>query len=92
MNAPKRQPYRLVFKLTRTVAVAMGDELLVRPGLVDAILARGDLTNYHRAHSVWADFCCWLRRTAKARVSYEGALSLMQQEPVRRFLDDEGQK
>jgi RNA polymerase sigma-70 factor (ECF subfamily) len=55
--------------------------------LVDAIFARGDLTNYHLAHSVRADLCRRLGRTAEARASYERALSLTQQEPERRFLE-----
>ena len=55
--------------------------------LVDAILARGDLADYHLAHSARADLCRRLGRTAEARVSYERALSLTRQEPERRFLE-----
>ena len=54
--------------------------------LIDAILARGDLTDYHLAHSARADLCRRLGRTAEARSSYEKALALTQQEPERRFL------
>ena len=54
--------------------------------LIDAILVRGDLADYHLAHSARADLCRRLGRTAEARASYERALSLTEQEPERRFL------
>ena len=59
------------------------------PGLtlIDAILARGDLADYHLAHSARADLCRRLGRTAEARASYERAYSLARQEPERRFLE-----
>ena len=55
--------------------------------LVDAILARGDLVDYHLAHSARADLCRRAGRVSEARVSYERALALTQQEPERRFLE-----
>jgi RNA polymerase sigma-70 factor (ECF subfamily) len=55
--------------------------------LIDAILARGELRDYHLAHSARADLCRRLGRTAEARASYERALALTQQEPERRFLE-----
>ena len=55
--------------------------------LIDAILARGDLADYHLAHSARADLCRRLGRTAEARASYERALELTRQEPERRFLE-----
>jgi RNA polymerase sigma-70 factor (ECF subfamily) len=55
--------------------------------LVDEILARGELAGYHLAHSVRADLCRRLGRTAEARASYERALALAQQAPERRFLE-----
>lgn len=75
-----------VVELNRAVAVAMRDGPLAGLALVDAILERGDLGNYHLAHAARADFCRRLERTAEARASYERALSLTQQEPERRFL------
>jgi RNA polymerase sigma-70 factor (ECF subfamily) len=75
-----------VVELNRAAAVAMRDGPLAGLGLIDAILARGDLGNYHLAHAARADLCRRLGRTADARVSYERALSLTQQEPERRFL------
>jgi RNA polymerase sigma-70 factor (ECF subfamily) len=76
-----------VVELNRAVAVAMRDGPLAGLTLIDAILARGDLGNYHLAHAARADLCRRLGRTAEARVSYERALALTQQEPSRRFLE-----
>jgi RNA polymerase sigma-70 factor (ECF subfamily) len=76
-----------VVELNRAVAVAMRDGPSAGLALVDAILARGELSNYHLAHSARADLCRRLGRTAEARVSFERALSLTQQEPERRFLE-----
>jgi len=75
-----------VIELNRAAAVAMRDGPLAGLSLIDAILARGDLADYHLAHSARADLCRRLGRTAEARASYERALSLTHQEPERRFL------
>ena len=76
-----------VVELNRAVAVAMRDGPSAGLALVDDILSRGDLTNYHLAHSARADLCRRLGRTAEAKASYERALPLTQQEPERRFLE-----
>ena len=75
-----------VVELNRAVAGAMRDGPAAGLEQVDAILARGDLDNYHLAHAARADLCRRLGRIAEARASYERALSLTQQEPERRFL------
>ena len=75
-----------VVELNRAVAVAMRDSPLAGLTLIDTILARGDLGNYHLAHAARADLCRRMDRTAEARASYERALGLTQQEPERRFL------
>ena len=75
-----------VVELNRAVAVAMREGPLAGLALIDAILFRGDLGNYHLAHSARADLCRRLGRAAEARASYERALSLTQQEPEQRFL------
>ena len=75
-----------VIELNRAVAVAMHDGPEAGLMLVDAILARGDLTDYHLAHSARADLCRRLGQTQNARESYLRALDLAQQEPERRFL------
>ena len=76
-----------VVELNRAVAVAMRDGPSAGLTLVDAILTRGDLEDYHLAHSARAELCRRLGRTAEARVSYKRALELTQQEPERRFLE-----
>ncbi len=76
-----------VVELNRAVAVAMRDGPSAGVALIDAILGRGDLSDYHLAHAARADLCRRLGRTAEARASYERALSLAQQEPERRFLE-----
>jgi RNA polymerase sigma-70 factor (ECF subfamily) len=75
-----------VVALNRAVAVAMRDGPATGLSLIDGILARGDLGNYHLAHAARADLCQRLGRTEEARVSYERALVLTKQEPERRFL------
>ena len=65
-----------VVELNRAVAVAMRDGPSAGLALIDAILGRGDLSDYHLAHAARADLCRRLGRTAEARVSYERALSL----------------
>ena len=75
-----------VVDLNRAVAVAMRDDLSAGLALIEAILERGDLSDYHLAHAARADLCRRLGRKAEARASYERALNLTQQEPERRFL------
>jgi RNA polymerase sigma-70 factor, ECF subfamily len=75
-----------VIELNRAVAVAMRDQPEAGLDLIDAILKRNDLSDYHLAHSARADLCRRLGRTQDARVAYERALALAQQEPERRFL------
>ncbi|MEP6672820.1 MAG: RNA polymerase sigma factor [Chthoniobacter sp.] len=77
-----------VVELNRAVAVAMCDGSQAGLTLIDALLARGELAQYHLAHSARAEMCRRLGRAAEARVSYEKALSFTQQEPERRFLEN----
>jgi RNA polymerase sigma-70 factor, ECF subfamily len=77
-----------VVELNRAVAIAMCDGPESGLGLIDGLLARGELANYHLAHSARADLCRRLNKNAEARSSYEKALALTQQEPERRFLLD----
>jgi RNA polymerase sigma-70 factor (ECF subfamily) len=76
-----------VVELNRAAAVAMRDGPRAGLALIDAILARGDLGDYHLAHSARADLCRRLGRMAEARTSYRRALALTRQEPQRRFLE-----
>lgn len=75
-----------VVELNRAVAVAMKDGAEAGLELVDAILNRGDLADYHLVHAARADLCRRLGRTEVARVAYEDALRLAKQEPEIRFL------
>jgi RNA polymerase sigma-70 factor (ECF subfamily) len=75
-----------VVELNRAVAVAMRDGPSAGLMLLDNILARGDLADYHLAHSARADLCRRLGKTAEARASYERALTLAGPGAARRFL------
>jgi RNA polymerase sigma-70 factor (ECF subfamily) len=75
-----------VIELNRAVAVAMRDDLESGLALIDAILQRGELSDYHLAHAARADLCRRLGRAREAKLAYERALALAQQEPERRFL------
>lgn len=76
-----------VIELNRAVAVAMRDGAAEGLALIDAILAKGELANYHLAHAARADLCRRLGRVADARASYQKALHLAQLGPERRFLE-----
>jgi RNA polymerase sigma-70 factor (ECF subfamily) len=76
-----------VVALNRAVAVAMRDGPEAGLALIDAILARGELADYHLAHAARADLCRRLGRAADARAAYQQALALTWQEPERRFLE-----
>ena len=75
-----------VVELNRAVAVAMRDGPEAGLALIDAILARGDLADYHLAHSARADLCRRLGKRTEARSAYERALGLTSLEPERQFL------
>ncbi len=77
-----------VVQLNRAVAIAMRDGPEAGLAHIDAVLEHGELANYYLAHSARADMYRRLGRTAEARASYEKALTLTQQEPERRFLQE----
>jgi RNA polymerase sigma-70 factor (ECF subfamily) len=76
-----------VVELNRAVAIAMRDGPAEGLALIEAILARGDLKDYHLAHAARADLCRRLGKTAPARASYKRAIALARQGPERRFLE-----
>ena len=76
-----------VVELNRAAAVAMRDGPAAGLALIDALLARGDLADYHLAHSARADLLRRLGRSTEARAAYELALGLTRQAPERRFLE-----
>ncbi len=75
-----------VVLLNRAVAIAMRDGPEAGLALIDPLLARGELEEYHFAHAARADLCRRAGRTEQARRSYLRALALARQEPERRFL------
>jgi len=76
-----------VVELNRAAAISMCDGPESGLALIDAILARGELADYHLAHSARADLCRRLGRTGEAIASYQRALALATQVPERRFLE-----
>jgi RNA polymerase sigma-70 factor (ECF subfamily) len=76
-----------VVELNRAAAIAMRDGPESGLALIDAILARGELADYHLAHSARADLCRRLGRTQEAIAAYQRALSLTTQAPERRFIE-----
>ena len=76
-----------VIELNRAVALAMRDGPLAGLQQVEGILARGELLDYHWVHSARGEFCRQLGRVEEARAAYAKALSLTQQGPERRFLE-----
>jgi RNA polymerase sigma-70 factor (ECF subfamily) len=76
-----------VVELNRAVAVAMCAGPAAGLTLIDAILGRGDLREYHLAHSARADLLRRLGRKDESVAAYERALTLVTQEPERRFIE-----
>jgi RNA polymerase sigma-70 factor, ECF subfamily len=76
-----------VVELNRAVAIAMRDGPAAGLALIEVILARGDLKDYHLAHAARADMCRRLGKTAQARTAYKRAIALARQGPERRFLE-----
>lgn len=76
-----------VIELNRAVAVAKRDGALAGLLLIEGILGRGALQDYHLAHSARAEFCRQLGRVEEARAAYQRALQLTRLEPERRFIE-----
>ncbi len=75
-----------VVELNRAVAIAMRDGPAEGLDLIDTIVRRGQLPDYHLAHAARADLLRRLGRTDEAIEAYGRALDLNTQEPERRFL------
>ena len=76
-----------VVELNRAVAIAMRSGPEHGLALIDAILARGELTDYHLAHAARADLLRRLDRKTEAKAAYDQALALATLAPERRFLE-----
>lgn len=75
-----------VVALNRAVAVAMRDGATAGLALIDELFARGELHEYHLAHSARAELARRLGRIDEARQGFERALQLSTLAPERRFL------
>lgn len=75
-----------VVELNRSVAVAMRDGPDAGLALIDGILSRGDLQDYHLAHAARGELLRRAGRLLPAREALERALELARQEPERRLL------
>jgi RNA polymerase sigma-70 factor (ECF subfamily) len=75
-----------IVELNRAAAVAMSEGPATGLALIDSILVRGDLADYHLAHAARGDMCRRLGRVTESIKSYQIALALAAQEPERRFI------
>ena len=75
-----------VIELNRAVAVAMRDGPDAGLELINAILDRQQLVDYHLTHAARAELCRRAGRLEEALAAYELAMMLVRQEPERRFL------
>src|SRR5699024_8276670 len=82
-----RQTASPVVELNRAVALAMREDAATGLAQVDAILGRGELTDYHLAHAAQAELCRRAGYPQRARDAYERALALVGQAPERRHLE-----
>jgi len=75
-----------VVALNRAVAIGMRDGPKAGLAIIEAVLDRGGLDNYHLAHAARAEMQRRLGLAEAARTSYQRALELTQQSAERRFL------
>lgn len=75
-----------VARLNRAVAIAMRDGPLAGVEIIDAILDRGELGDYHLAHSARGELLRRAGRTADAIGAFERAVALVKEDSQRRFL------
>jgi RNA polymerase sigma-70 factor (ECF subfamily) len=80
------QPSPIV-SLNRAVAIAMVDGPQPALTLIDALVATGDLDDYHLLHAARADLLRRIGSAAEAAKSYERALALVTNGSERRFLE-----
>ena len=75
-----------IVELNRAVALAMQHGPEAGLAVIDSIVERGELLGYHLTHAARAELCRRAGRLEDARAAYEEAISLVRQEPERRFL------
>ncbi|MDI9777537.1 RNA polymerase sigma factor [Pseudomonas putida] len=76
-----------VVALNRAVALAKRDGAQAGLEAVEAILAGGDLRDYHLAHAARAEMHQQLGNVVEARAAWQRALELTRQEPERRHIE-----
>lgn len=75
-----------VIELNRAVAIAMRDGPAAGLNIIDGILSRGDLQDYHLAHSARGELLRRLGNPSSAREAFQRALELAKQDPEKRLL------
>ena len=75
-----------VIELNQAVALAMAKGPQAGLHIIDDLLARGELHDYHLLHSARADFLRRLGRPGEAVEAYRTALALARLAPEKRFL------
>lgn len=78
-----------IIELNRAVAIAMRDEPANGLFLIDAIFDRGELLDYPLAWSTHAELLRRGGEPERALDSYGRALDLSQQEPARRYIEEQ---
>ncbi|MCX2685787.1 RNA polymerase sigma factor [Pseudomonas sp. DCB_AW] len=76
-----------VVALNRAVALAKRDGPQVGLAEVEAILAAGELHDYHLAHAARAELHAQLGHVEEARAAWQQALALTRQAPERRHIE-----
>ena len=76
-----------IIELNSAVAIAMRDGPEAGLKMIDELLGRGELVDYHLAHSARAELCRRSGRLKEASQAYARALELVKLEPERRFLE-----
>jgi RNA polymerase sigma-70 factor (ECF subfamily) len=75
-----------VIELNRAVAIAHRDGPAQGLALLDDLVARNQLKEYHLLHAARAEFLVQMNQPEDAKVAYEKAITLTAQEPEKRFL------
>ena len=75
-----------VIELNRAVAIAMRDGPQAGLNIIDRLVARGELQDYHKLHSTRGELLTRLGQISLAIAAFEQALVLVKQLPEQRFL------
>lgn len=75
-----------IIELNRAVAIAHRDGPAQGLALIDDLVARDQLKDYHLLHAARAEFLVQLQQYEDAKNAYQKAMALTTQEPEQRFL------